>query len=248
MRVFRTAGLAATAVAMAVAMAACGSDANPSTALQPTDGATATGEASPTGGTTGSPGAQPTGTATAGAAGQAFGPGCSSLPSSGAGSLESMSSQPVATAINSNPQLSTLSTAIKTAGLTDTLNNAQNITLFAPTNDAFNKLGQSQLNSLLADKSQLTKTVQYHVVEQRLTQNDLAGTHRTMEGSDLTVTGSDEDFTVNNTAKIVCGNIQTKNATIYMIDNVLTPPGSGTASAEPGTPAPTGNEPTPATT
>ena len=85
------------------------------------------------GGATGSP--QPSGTNTAGGGGQVFGPGCSSLPSSGAGSLSSMASQPVATAVASNPQLSTLANAIKTAGLTDTLNNAQNLTVFAPTDD-----------------------------------------------------------------------------------------------------------------
>ncbi|MEV4622443.1 fasciclin domain-containing protein [Asanoa sp. NPDC049573] len=223
MRVFRTAGLAVTVAAMALAMVACGSDTSPSNALQPTGGATAT---SPGGGSTRSP--QPTDTATAGRSGQVFGPGCAALPTSGAGSLSSMANQPVATAVASSQQMSTLSNAIRTAGLTDTLNNAQNITLFAPTNDAFNKVGQSQLNALLANKQQLTRTLQYHVVPERLSPNDLAGTHRTMEGQDLTVTGSGEDFTVNNTANVVCGNIQTRNATIYMIDSVLTPPTSGT--------------------
>ncbi|GAA1841913.1 fasciclin domain-containing protein [Asanoa iriomotensis] len=219
MRVFRTAGLAVTVAAMALAMAACGSDTSPSTALQPTGGATAT---SPGGGSTRTP--QPTGTATTAGGGQVFGPGCSSLPSSGAGSLSSMAGQPVATAVASNPQLSTLANAIKTAGLTDTLNNAQNITVFAPTNDAFNKIGQAQLNALLANKTQLTQTLEYHVVPQRLSPSNLAGTHKTMEGQDLTVTGSGEDFTVNNTASVVCGNIQTRNATVYLIDGVLTPP------------------------
>ena len=137
-----------------------------------------------------------------------------------------MASQPVATAVASNPQLSTLANAIRTAGLTDTLNNAQNLTVFAPTNDAFNKVGQAQLNSLLANKTQLTQTVEYHVVPQRLSPDQLAGTHKTMEGQTLTVTGSGEDFTVNNTASVVCGNIQTRNATVYLIDAVLTPPGS----------------------
>ncbi|SDZ20535.1 Uncaracterized surface protein containing fasciclin (FAS1) repeats [Asanoa ishikariensis] len=221
MRVFRTAGLAVTVAALALAMAACGSDTSPSTALQPTGGSSAT---SPGGGASGSP--QPSGTSTAGGGGQVFGPGCSSLPSSGAGSLSSMASQPVATAVASNPQLSTLANAIKTAGLTDTLNNAQNITVFAPTNDAFNQVGQAQLNSLLANKTQLTQTLEYHVVPQRLSPSQLAGTHKTMEGQTLTVTGSGEDFTVNNTASVVCGNIQTKNATVYLIDGVLTPPGS----------------------
>jgi len=224
---------------MALAMAACGSDTSPSTALQPTDGATATDGASA------SP--KPTESPTAGGTGQAFGPGCSSLPSSGPGSISSMSSQPVATAIASNPQLSTFSNAINTAGQTDSLNNAQNLTVFAPTNDAFNKLGQSAVNDLMANKSQLTKVVQYHVVEQRLSPSDLAGTHQTQEGSDLTVTGSDEDFTVNNSAAVVCGNIETKNATLYLVDTVLQPP-SSSATAEPSPGGETTGEPTPETT
>ncbi|MEV4537961.1 fasciclin domain-containing protein [Asanoa sp. NPDC049518] len=226
MRVFRTAGLAVTVAALALAMAACGSDTSPSTALQPTGGSTT----SPGGGATGSP--QPSGTATApGGGGAVFGPGCSSLPTSGAGSISSMASQPVATAVASNPQLSTLANAIKTAGLTDTLNNAQNITVFAPNNDAFNQVGQSQLNALLANKTQLTNTLKYHVVPQRLSPSQLAGTHKTLEGQNLTVTGSGEDFTVNNTASVVCGNIQTRNATVYIIDGVLTPPASPSPSA-----------------
>ena len=48
-----------------------------------------------------------------------------------------MAKDPVATAASNNPALSTLVTAVKKAGLVDTLNNAENITVFAPTNDAF---------------------------------------------------------------------------------------------------------------
>jgi uncharacterized surface protein with fasciclin (FAS1) repeats len=235
MRVFRTAGLAVTVAAMALAMAACGSDASPSTALQPTDGSSATRSPSP------SASPRPSGSSTAGAAGEVFGPGCSSLPSSGAGSLESMRTQPVATAVASNPELTTLSSAIKTAGLTDTLNNAQNLTVFAPTNDAFNKVGQSQLNALLANKQQLTQTLEYHVVPQRLSPDNLAGTHKTMEGQNLTVTGSGEDFTVNNTASVVCGNIETKNATVYLIDAVLTVPSASASAGATNEPSPSGS-------
>jgi len=119
--------------------------------------------------------------------------------------------------------------------------------VFAPTNDAFNKLGQSAVNDLMANKSQLTKVVQYHVIEQRLSPSDLPGTHQTQEGTDLTVTGSDEDFTVNNVATVVCGNIQTKNATLYLTDTVLQP-SSASASAEPSPGGATTGEPTPETT
>ncbi|MFC7467234.1 fasciclin domain-containing protein [Actinomadura keratinilytica] len=61
-----------------------------------------------------------------------FGPACSSVPNEGAGSFDGMAKDPVATAASHNPELSTLVTAVKKAGLVDTLNNAENITVFAP--------------------------------------------------------------------------------------------------------------------
>ena len=51
----------------------------------------------------------------------------------------------------------------------------------------------------------------------------LAGTHKTLQGDSLTVEGSGEDFTVDGGAKVVCGNVQTANATVYIIDGVLAP-------------------------
>ena len=69
-----------------------------------------------------------------------FGAGCSAVPSSGKGSFSGMSADPVATAASNNPALSTLVTAVKKAGLVDTLNSAQNVTVFAPSNDAFKKI------------------------------------------------------------------------------------------------------------
>ncbi len=51
----------------------------------------------------------------------------------------------------------------------------------------------------------------------------LAGEHKTLQGGTVTITGSGEDFTVNDSAKVVCGNVQTQNATVYIIDGVLLP-------------------------
>src|SRR4051812_20672412 len=77
-----------------------------------------------------------------------FGAGCSAVPTdpSDPGSLQAMSQVPVATAASGNPLLSTLVTAVKKAGLVDTLNSAENITLFAPTNDAFAKIPKADLD------------------------------------------------------------------------------------------------------
>ncbi|MGW3822404.1 fasciclin domain-containing protein [Streptomyces sp. NPDC005071] len=154
-----------------------------------------------------------------------FGPACSSVPKDGAGSFAGMAKDPVATAASHNPALSTLVTAVKKAGLVDTLNNAQNVTVFAPTNDAFAKIPPADMDKLLADKEQLTKVLTYHVVGQKLAPQQLdKGSFATLAKSELTTSGSDLAYTVNDTSKVVCGNVPTANATVYIVDTVLMPP------------------------
>ncbi|MGQ4417177.1 fasciclin domain-containing protein [Streptomyces sp. SAS_269] len=153
-----------------------------------------------------------------------FGPACSAVPESGAGSFDGMAKDPVATAASNNPALSTLVSAVKKAGLVDTLNNAQNITVFAPTNDAFKKIPKATLDKVLADKAQLTKILTYHVVGQKLAPKDLEnGSFPTLEKSKLTTSGSGESYTVNGSSKVVCGNVKTANANVYIVDTVLMP-------------------------
>ncbi|MDA5282751.1 fasciclin domain-containing protein [Streptomyces sp. Isolate_45] len=153
-----------------------------------------------------------------------YGPACASVPKEGSGSLEGMAKAPVATAASNNPALSTLVTAVKKAGLVDTLNNAKGITVFAPTNEAFAKIPKAELDKILADKAELTKILTYHVVGEEITPNQLGdGSFKTLEGGTLTTAGSGESFTVNGKAKIVCGDVQTANAKVNLIDTVLTP-------------------------
>jgi uncharacterized surface protein with fasciclin (FAS1) repeats len=153
-----------------------------------------------------------------------FGAGCAAVPtdSTNPGSFDAMSQVPVATAASGNPLLSTLVTAVKKADLVDTLNNAPELTVFAPTNDAFGKIPAADLNAVLADKETLTSILTYHVVAGKLTPAQLAGTHKTLQGDEVTVEGSGSDFTVNEAA-VVCGNVQTANATVYIIDSVMMP-------------------------
>ena len=154
-----------------------------------------------------------------------FGPGCAAVPADGAGSFEGMAMDPVATAASNNPALATLVTAVTKAKLVDTLNGADDITVFAPVDDAFTAMDADTLTAALKDpKGLLTTVLTYHVVAGRLSPEDLAGTHETLQGDTLEVTGSGEDFTVNGSAKVVCGNVQTANATVYLIDGVLLPP------------------------
>ncbi|MEU1368088.1 fasciclin domain-containing protein [Streptomyces sp. NPDC005803] len=211
----RAAALASAAIALPLALAACSSDSDSGNSAS---GSTATS-------------AKPSDTASASAGDtmptdRPFGPACATVPKDGAGSFDGMAKDPVATAASNNPALSTLVTAVKQAGLVDTLNNARNITVFAPTDDAFAKIPKADLDKLLADKAALTKVLTYHVVGQKLTPQQLRkGSFDTLEKSALTTSGSDMTYTVNDSSKVVCGNVRTANATVYIVDTVLMPAG-----------------------
>ena len=168
--------------------------------------------------------AAPSATQPPAAAGMNFGPACSAVPANGAGSFTGMAQDPVATAASNNPVLSSLVGAVKEAGLVDTLNSADGITVFAPTNDAFSALPKATMDAAMADpKGLLTTVLTYHVVEGKLSPEMLAGTHKTLQGGTIEITGSGEGFKVNGQSSVVCGNVQTANATVYIIDNVLMP-------------------------
>lgn len=155
-----------------------------------------------------------------------FGPACDKIPADpgNAGSLDAMAKVPTATAASGNPLLSTLVTAVGEAGLGDSLNSAPAITVFAPVNSAFEKVPEKDLKALLADKEALTGVLTYHVIGERLSPTQLGGEHKTLEGDTVAVTGSGESWTVNGNSMVVCGNIQTANGTVYLVDTVLMPP------------------------
>jgi len=145
----------------------------------------------------------------------------------GAGSIEGMSQEPVAVAASNNPLLTTLTAAVSgqlnpDVNLVETLNSGE-YTVFAPVDDAFAKIDQATLDSLKTDTDTLTSILTYHVVEGQVDPADIAGTHTTLQGEDLEVTGSGDEWMVND-AMVICGGVQTANATVYLIDTVLMPP------------------------
>ncbi|GAA3398290.1 fasciclin domain-containing protein [Streptomyces roseoviridis] len=156
--------------------------------------------------------------------GAPFGPGCASVPKQGTGSLADLADDPVATAAAKNPDLSTLVTAVQKAGLVDTLNKAKDITVFAPTNEAFAKIPKADLDKVLADKATLTKILTYHVADEPVKKGDLAdGSFKTLQGGTLTTAGSGDTYKVDDSATILCGDVRTSNATVHVIDTVLMP-------------------------
>ncbi len=159
-----------------------------------------------------------------------IGPGCAGYAAQnpmGPGSVVGMSMDPVATAASNNPMLKTLTAAVSgqlnpEVNLVDTLNGGE-FTVFAPTDDAFAKIDPATIDKLKTDAPLLTSILTYHVVPGRVAPADLAGMHKTVEGKDVTVTGMGNDLKVND-ASVVCGNVQTANANVYLIDTVLMPP------------------------
>lgn len=157
------------------------------------------------------------------AASAAFGPDCGMLPTAGMGSMHGMSMDPVVTAAAHNPLLTTLARDVKTAGLTGDLNSMHTITVFAPANTAFAKLPASAM-TMMHSNSELAKILKYHVVSGQVTPAELAHgmTLTTLEGGTLKTSKMGAAYEVNN-ANIICGNLHTANATVYIINKVLIP-------------------------
>lgn len=154
-----------------------------------------------------------------------FGPACADVPTEGEGSVDGMADDPVATAASNNTLLTTLVSAVGEAGLVDTLNSEEALTVFAPTDEAFEKVPAETMDAAMGDpQGLLTDVLTAHVVAGRVAPADLAGEHDTLNSDQpVTIEGSGEDFTVNGSAAVVCGNVQTANATVYLIDEVLLP-------------------------
>ncbi|MBP7605448.1 MAG: fasciclin domain-containing protein [Giesbergeria sp.] len=116
----------------------------------------------------------------------------------------------------------TLVTAVKAAGLVDTLKGPGPFTVFAPTDAAFAKVPKAKLDALLADKAALTKVLTYHVVPAKVMAADVkAGKVKTVEGQELTVTTKGGVMVDN--AKVVATDVAASNGVIHAIDTVLMP-------------------------
>lgn len=160
------------------------------------------------------------------------GPGCADYAAQvpdGAGSVQGMSQDPVAVAASNNPLLTQLTAAVSgqlnpDVDLVSTLNGGE-FTVFAPVDEAFGKIDAGTIETLKTDADLLSGILTYHVVEGQILPDEIAGDHTTVQGETLTVAGSGDDLTVGaGGAKVICGGVQTANATVYLIDSVLMPP------------------------
>lgn len=161
------------------------------------------------------------------------------VPAAATAPAADAASTDIVAAASNTPSLSTLVTAIKAAGLVETLQGPGPFTVFAPTNDAFGKLPAGAVDNLLKpeQKSALTKVLTYHVVPGRLTAADIAAqaganggkaTLTTVEGSTLTVTdagGGQWKITdeKGGSAMIATADLAQSNGVVHVIDTVLMP-------------------------
>lgn len=199
----------------ALGLAACSDDSSSTTAASSSSAPMTSAPATTTG---------------ASAASDLVGPGCAAYAAqvpSGPGSVSGMAQEPVAVAASNNPMLTTLVSAVSgklnpEVNLVDTLNGGQ-FTVFAPVDSAFAKIDPATIESLKTDSATLTSILTYHVVPGQIAPQNIAGTHKTVQGADVTVSGSGNTIKVAD-ANVICGGVRTANATVYMIDSVLMPP------------------------
>ena len=219
-RAVAAAGLSALAVFGA---AACSSDSSTEASGSATDSSSSAAASSSSAASTSAP-ADP--------AANLVGASCAAYAEqvpSGPGSVAGMAMDPVATAASNNPMLKTLTQAVSGqlnpgVNLVDTLNGGE-FTVIAPTDDAFAKIDPATLETLKTDAPLLSSILTFHVIPGQLSPDQVAGTHKTVEGNEVTITGEGEGLMFDKSA-LVCGGVQTANATVYMVDTVMMPPAS----------------------
>ncbi|KUI02296.1 fasciclin domain-containing protein [Mycobacterium sp. IS-3022] len=140
---------------------------------------------------------------------------------------KSLNTLPVGQALQAIPDASTFYSAISggfnpAVNVVPVLENGPYV-VFAPTNEAFAGLPPAQLDALKANPAALTDLAYYHVFLGVLGPKDVEGQRPTQQGAEIKVTGENADIKINDTAKVVCGGIQAANARIYLIDTVLDP-------------------------
>lgn len=154
------------------------------------------------------------------------------------GGAPMMASETIVQNASNAPNLTTLVSAVKQAGLAETLSGSGPFTVFAPTNDAFGKVPKATLEGLMkpASKDQLSKVLTYHVVPGNLTAADLAaqiqaggGTAmlETVAGEDLTLTMAGNNIKIagkgGSSAIVSTADVRQSNGVVHVIDGVLTP-------------------------
>ena len=125
----------------------------------------------------------------------------------------------------STPNLSTLTSAIVSAGLVEALSGPGPFTVFAPTNAAFEKMDPTTLNTIISTPSLLTALLQYHVVSGDVRSSDLSNgpVSTLLSGQSIEVLVSSGKVTLNGTSNVTDADVVASNGVIHIIDEVLLP-------------------------
>ncbi len=120
----------------------------------------------------------------------------------------------------------TLATALQAAGLVETLKGEGPFTVFAPTDEAFAKLPEGTIESLLENPEQLAAVLTYHVVPGKVTAEQVVGLSEatTVQGSPISIEVVDGSVKLNSSSTVVTTDVQASNGVIHVIDTVILPP------------------------
>lgn len=141
----------------------------------------------------------------------------------------------VADVVSANEELSTLASALEAAGLAEALSGEGPYTVFAPTNEAFEALPEGELERLLAAPDELARILSYHVVADRLLEQNFGEivddsaaplAPETLEGSTLSIDveeDTDPAVVINNVAGVQEADVTAGNGVVHIIDAVLVP-------------------------
>lgn len=137
---------------------------------------------------------------------------------------EPMNTKTIVDIASADSNFSTLVTAIKAAGLAETLSGEGPYTVFAPTNDAFAKLPEGTVESLLQDKEKLATILTYHVVPGKVLSADVLNltSATTVQGQNVSITVENNKVMIND-ATVTKTDIEASNGVIHVIDTVLMP-------------------------
>jgi uncharacterized surface protein with fasciclin (FAS1) repeats len=132
--------------------------------------------------------------------------------------------QPVAATIAATPELSTLSSLITKAGLTNTLNGTGSFTVFAPSNEAFKAVPSKVMDALATNPAQLTEVLTYHVLAAKAMSQDVKdGPAKTVQGGSIALAKAGTFVTVED-AVVQTPDIAASNGVVHIVDRVLMPP------------------------
>ena len=147
------------------------------------------------------------------------------VPAASAAPAKTDASPTIATLAGKTPQLSTLLSLVKKAGLADELSAPGALTVFAPTNAAFAKVPKATLNTLAKNPAQLKRVLLYHVVSGKVAAAKVVKlkSAKTLAGPSVRIRVTGKTVRVNN-ARVTAADVKASNGIVHVIDRVLIPP------------------------